>query len=286
MQQDNLSASSLPPNLALNAARPPARPAGPALNFLLLSWLYALYCFDYKWALHSVQLQQRIAYFERHWAFFLGKALAHCFPHNWSPLLLPCSGSGQEGGPGLVRAGTKASATGRSVCRRGRGWHVSFGIGSALPMGPTGLIVVSQKSCSTNGLHPARQPAGRFMPHPAYPLVSPSSPRLPLPGFGAATVLPMALTSFYVGAALVGVLFPLWIMMACDSNPRLVYQRGEATGGPEGHEGWEPYSAEDAFLFAKMLVGLATRFVEGGCPCTWFAHPLKLSWAASPGVAF
>ncbi len=49
-----------------------ARPAGPALNFLLLSWLYALYCFDYKWALHSVQLQQRITYFERHWAFFLG----------------------------------------------------------------------------------------------------------------------------------------------------------------------------------------------------------------------
>ncbi|KAI7846132.1 hypothetical protein COHA_000393 [Chlorella ohadii] len=97
---------------------------GPALNFLLLSWLYALYCFDYKWALHSVQLQQRIAYFERHWAFFLG--------------------------------------------------------------------------------------------------------------FGAATVLPMALTSFYVGAALVGVLFPLWIMMACDSNPRLVYQRVLGEGGAAG----------------------------------------------------
>jgi len=39
---------------------------------VLLSWLYALYCFDYKWSLHSVQLAQRIAYFERHWAFFLG----------------------------------------------------------------------------------------------------------------------------------------------------------------------------------------------------------------------
>lgn len=46
--------------------------AGPALNFVLLSWLYALYCFDYKWSLHGVQLQQRVAYFERHWAFFLG----------------------------------------------------------------------------------------------------------------------------------------------------------------------------------------------------------------------
>ncbi len=66
----------------------------------------------------------------------------------------------------------------------------------------------------------------------------PSLPRpVPPPGFGAATVLPMALTSFYVGAALVGVLFPLWIMMACDSNPRLVYQRGaerKRRGGGRG----------------------------------------------------
>lgn len=99
---------------------------GPALNLLLLSFLYALYCFDYKWSLHGVQLQQRLAYFERHWAFFLG--------------------------------------------------------------------------------------------------------------FGAATVLPMAFVSFYVGAALVGVLFPLWIMMACDSNPKLVYQRvlGEAAAAGGG----------------------------------------------------
>lgn len=51
--------------------------AGPALNLLLLSFLYALYCFDYKWSLHGVQLQQRLAYFERHWAFFLGGLLLH-----------------------------------------------------------------------------------------------------------------------------------------------------------------------------------------------------------------
>lgn len=94
---------------------------GPTLGFLLLSCLYALYCFDYKWSLHSVPLQQRISYFEQHWVFFLG--------------------------------------------------------------------------------------------------------------FGMATVLPMVLAPFYVGAALIGLLFPLDIMMAADSNPKLVYQKVLGEGG-------------------------------------------------------
>lgn len=38
-------------------------------------------------------------------------------------------------------------------------------------------------------------------------------------GFGLATVLPVLLGSFYGGAAAVGVLFPLWIMMAADARP-------------------------------------------------------------------
>lgn len=40
-----------------------------------------------------------------------------------------------------------------------------------------------------------------------------------LAGFGTATVLPVLLGSFYGGAAAVGVLFPLWIMMASDARP-------------------------------------------------------------------
>ena len=36
----------------------------------------------------------------------------------------------------------------------------------------------------------------------------------------------MAFVSFYVGAALIGLLFPLYIMLAADSNPKMVYQRG------------------------------------------------------------
>ena len=42
-------------------------------NFLLLSWLNALYSFDYKWSLTSHSLQKRVHFFEHHWAFFAGK---------------------------------------------------------------------------------------------------------------------------------------------------------------------------------------------------------------------
>ncbi len=44
---------------------------GPAY-FVLVSWLYALYSFDYKWSLTSRRLQDRISFIEEHWAFFLG----------------------------------------------------------------------------------------------------------------------------------------------------------------------------------------------------------------------
>ncbi|PNH10637.1 Protein EI24 [Tetrabaena socialis] len=59
--------------------------AGPALNVLFLSWLYAYYCFDYKWGLQGVRLAERLAYFERRWAFFAGFGL----PMALSTALLP-----------------------------------------------------------------------------------------------------------------------------------------------------------------------------------------------------
>lgn len=65
----------------------PRRLAGPTLGFLLLSCLYALYCFDYKWSLHSVPLQQRISYFEQHWVFFLGGWFSRALLHvAWCPV--------------------------------------------------------------------------------------------------------------------------------------------------------------------------------------------------------
>lgn len=45
---------------------------GKFLNFLLLSWMYAYYCFEYKWNLSGRSLNQRLDFFESNWAFFAG----------------------------------------------------------------------------------------------------------------------------------------------------------------------------------------------------------------------
>ncbi|XP_048430557.1 protein EI24 homolog [Pyrus x bretschneideri] len=45
---------------------------GKAVNFLLLSWMYAYYCFEYKWNFSEVRLEKRLDFFESNWAFFAG----------------------------------------------------------------------------------------------------------------------------------------------------------------------------------------------------------------------
>lgn len=45
---------------------------GKALNFLLLSWIYAYYCFEYKWNQSAIDLDKRLNFFESNWAFFAG----------------------------------------------------------------------------------------------------------------------------------------------------------------------------------------------------------------------
>ncbi|KAJ9687553.1 hypothetical protein PVL29_016157 [Vitis rotundifolia] len=45
---------------------------GKALNFLLLSWMYAYYCFEYKWNFSELGLDKRLDFFESNWAFFAG----------------------------------------------------------------------------------------------------------------------------------------------------------------------------------------------------------------------
>ncbi|KAL3538520.1 hypothetical protein ACH5RR_001886 [Cinchona calisaya] len=45
---------------------------GKAINFLLLSWMYAYYCFEYKWNLSGLSLDKRLDFFESNWAFFAG----------------------------------------------------------------------------------------------------------------------------------------------------------------------------------------------------------------------
>ena len=61
---------------------PHAGSAGRPVNFVLLSWLYALYSFDYKWSLTSRRLEQRVLFFEHHWAFFSGRATP-CLDAGW-----------------------------------------------------------------------------------------------------------------------------------------------------------------------------------------------------------
>ncbi|KAL0384600.1 UNVERIFIED_CONTAM: protein EI24 [Sesamum radiatum] len=45
---------------------------GKALNFLLLAWMYAYCCFEYKWNYSGVSLDKRLDFFECNWPFFAG----------------------------------------------------------------------------------------------------------------------------------------------------------------------------------------------------------------------
>ncbi|KAH0753240.1 hypothetical protein KY285_006388 [Solanum tuberosum] len=58
---------------------------GKALNFMLLSWLYAYYCFEYKWNLSGLSLDKRLDFFESNWAFFagFGTIFLHIDFHSW-----------------------------------------------------------------------------------------------------------------------------------------------------------------------------------------------------------
>lgn len=45
---------------------------GLPLNFVLTSWMYAYYCFEYKWNFKGLSLDKRLDFFESNWAFFAG----------------------------------------------------------------------------------------------------------------------------------------------------------------------------------------------------------------------
>ncbi|XP_028119799.1 protein EI24 homolog isoform X2 [Camellia sinensis] len=45
---------------------------GKALNFLLISWMHAYYCFEYKWNFSGLSLDKRLDFFESNWIFFAG----------------------------------------------------------------------------------------------------------------------------------------------------------------------------------------------------------------------
>lgn len=45
---------------------------GPPLSFVACTWLYALYCFEYKWIIQAWSLEQRVDAVENNWAYFFG----------------------------------------------------------------------------------------------------------------------------------------------------------------------------------------------------------------------
>lgn len=42
---------------------------GPVLSFIHLSWLYSLYCFEYKWSLAGWSLEKRLGHLEQNWYY-------------------------------------------------------------------------------------------------------------------------------------------------------------------------------------------------------------------------
>ncbi|KAI3951525.1 hypothetical protein MKX01_018641 [Papaver californicum] len=61
---------------------------GKTLSFLLLSWMYAYYCFEYKWNLAEVSLEKRLDFFESNWAFFAGFGSPCVLPIFFFPRLV------------------------------------------------------------------------------------------------------------------------------------------------------------------------------------------------------
>jgi len=51
---------------------------GPLINFILLCWMYSLYCFEYKWA--HWHIGRRLKYIEDNWPYFFGFGMVTATP--------------------------------------------------------------------------------------------------------------------------------------------------------------------------------------------------------------
>eukprot|EP00033_Pygsuia_biforma_P003757 GCRY01004116.1.p1 GENE.GCRY01004116.1~~GCRY01004116.1.p1 ORF type:complete len:317 (+),score=35.64 GCRY01004116.1:157-1107(+) len=61
---------------------------GELFVFIHVAWLYAFYCFEYKWSLLGWNLKEKIAFFEMHWIYMCGfgvpfAALSFFFPSTF-----------------------------------------------------------------------------------------------------------------------------------------------------------------------------------------------------------
>jgi len=51
---------------------------GPLVNFILLCWMYSLYCFEYKWS--NWHIGRRLKYIEDNWPYFFGFGMVTATP--------------------------------------------------------------------------------------------------------------------------------------------------------------------------------------------------------------
>jgi len=61
---------------------------GPIVSLCLTSWLYAFYAFDYVWTYKNYNTQQRLNYFERHWAYMLGFGAPNALTSYFFPFFI------------------------------------------------------------------------------------------------------------------------------------------------------------------------------------------------------
>eukprot|EP01112_Ceratiomyxa_fruticulosa_P023911 TRINITY_DN938_c0_g1_i2.p1 TRINITY_DN938_c0_g1~~TRINITY_DN938_c0_g1_i2.p1 ORF type:complete len:352 (+),score=37.88 TRINITY_DN938_c0_g1_i2:791-1846(+) len=62
---------------------------GPILQFVMITYLYAFFCFDYKWLLQGgISLERRLRHFESHWTYMLGFGLPFTAASYFFPYLI------------------------------------------------------------------------------------------------------------------------------------------------------------------------------------------------------
>ncbi|KAF0980720.1 hypothetical protein FDP41_013203 [Naegleria fowleri] len=61
---------------------------GTITSFVLYSWLYAFYAFEYVWSYKGYSLERRIKYFEERWGYMLAFGAPNAFLSNYFPFFL------------------------------------------------------------------------------------------------------------------------------------------------------------------------------------------------------
>jgi len=61
---------------------------GTVANFVIYSWIYAFYAFEYVWSYKGYTLEKRIKYFEERWGYMLAFGAPNALLSNYFPFFL------------------------------------------------------------------------------------------------------------------------------------------------------------------------------------------------------